>query len=289
MIDRVWELLQRKGERSGLVLRRGSWSDLSEAGDRRVSGLPVDERAPQQRRRLQRLRESLLRRDWTGVAVEIAIVAIGVLLAFRVEQWGQRRDHAREEHLFLERLYTEYGRAEEELQSAVAVHERVLREFSTAFAARSDRARVGALSRRRDFGCDAGYFRTAAFNDTIFQELINSGQLRIVTDIELRNDIRDLATAQAQVRDRVERGNDAARDRQPYTLPYRRFELEPSGRSSCYVEWEQLFKDRQAINASVFTYRLHQLVLEGRRDLLRQTTQVRHSIACKLRKPQCRA
>jgi hypothetical protein len=238
---------------------------------------------------LQRLRESLLRRDWLGVAVEIAIVAVGVLLAFRVEQWGQQRDHAREEQLFLDRLYTEYGRAEEELKSAVAVHERVLREFSTAFGARSDRARVGALSKRREFGCGAGYFRTAAFNDTIFQELISSGQLRIVADSDLRNEIRDLATAQAQVRDRVERGNDAARDRQPYMLPYRRYELEPGGRSNCYVEWDQLFKDRQAINASIFTYRLHQLVLEGRRDLLRQTTHVRHSIACKLGKPECRS
>lgn len=253
-----------------------------------MSDLPVDEGASQQRRRLQRLRESLLRRDWLGVAVEIAIVALGVLLAFRVEQWGQRRDHARDEYLFLERLHTEYGRAEEELKSAVAVHERVLRQFSAAFAVRSDPARVGALSRRREFGCDAGYFRTAAFNDTIFQELISSGQLRVVADIDLRNDIRDLATAQAQVRDRVERANDAARDRQPFMRSYRRYELEPSGRSSCYVEWEQLFKDQQAINASIFTYRLHQLVLEGRRDLLRQTIEVRRSIACKLGKPQCR-
>lgn len=249
----------------------------------------MDERGSQQRRRLQRLRESLLGRDWVGVAVEIAIVALGVLLAFRVEQWGQRRDHAREEHLFLERLFTEYGRAEEELKLAVAAHERVLRDFSTAFAARSDSSRLSALSKRPEFGCDAGYFRTAAFNDTIFQELISSGQLRIVEDIDLRNDIRDLATAQAQVRDRVERGSDAARDRQPDMRPYRRYELAPNGRSMCYVEWEQVFKDRQAINASIFTYRLHQLVSEGRRDLLRQTTEVRQSIACKLGKPQCRS
>jgi hypothetical protein len=254
-----------------------------------VSDLPVDKRAGLQRRRLQRLRESLLRRDWMGVAVEIAIVAVGVLLAFRIEQWGQQRDHAREEHLFLERLYTEYGRAEEELKTALAAHQRVLREFSTAFEVRSDLARMGALSRRRGFGCEAGYFRTAAFNDTIFQELISSGQLRIVTDTNLRNQIRDLATAQAQVRDRVERASDAARDRQPFIRPYQRYELEPSDRASCYVEWEQLFKDRQAINAAVFTYRMHQLILEGRRDLLRQTSHVRRSIACKLGKPQCRS
>jgi hypothetical protein len=262
---------------------------LFETGDRRVSDLPVEERANQQRRRLRRLRESLLRRDWIGVAVEIAIVALGVLLAFRFEQWGQQRNHAREERLFLERLYTEYGRAEEELKMAVAAHQRVLREFSAAFAVRSDRARMSALSRRRGFGCDAGYFRTAAFNDTISQELISSGQLRIVTDSELRTEIRDLATAQAQVRDRVERGSDAARDNRAYTQPYQRYELEPSGRSSCYVEWDQLFEDRQAVTAAIFTYRLHELVLEGRRDLLRQTIQVRHSVACALGKPQCRS
>lgn len=254
-----------------------------------MSDLPVDKGPNLQRSRLQRLGENLAQRDWVGVTFEIAIVTLGVLLAFRVEQWGQHRNDAREERQFLERLHSEYGRAAEELQNAAAAHERVLREYAAAFAVRSDLDRLRALSRREGFGCGAGYLRTAAFNDTIFQELINSGQLSIVSNSQLRSQIRDLATAQASLRDRAERGNDAVRDQGPLISPYYRYELEPSGISTCYVEWERLFADPQAVTAAVRTYRMHELVLEGRRDLQQQTTRLRASIACKLGKPECRS
>ena len=253
-----------------------------------MNDLPSKDDPGPQRGRLRRLSENLRRRDWVGVTVEIAIVALGVLLAFRIEQWGQQRNDARDERQFLERLHSEYGRATEELKAETAAHERLLRELAGAFAVRSSPARLQALSQQEGFGCGGGYLRTAAFNDTIFQELISSGQLSIVSNSELRSQIRDLATEQASLRDRAERGNEAVRDQGPLISPYYRYELEPSGRSTCYVEWERLFKDPLAVTATVRTYRMHELVLRGRRDLLKQTVQVRDSIACTLGRPDCR-
>jgi hypothetical protein len=82
-----------------------------------MNPLPVEDTPNQKRRRLLRLREGLLKRDWVGVAAEMAIVAIGVLLAFQIDQWGDRRNRAEAERQFLERPYSEYHRGEHDRAS----------------------------------------------------------------------------------------------------------------------------------------------------------------------------
>jgi hypothetical protein len=57
--------------------------------------------------RLTRLIDTLRRRDWLGIGIELAVVTLGVLLAFQIDQWGDRRKQAREEQQFLGRLYFE--------------------------------------------------------------------------------------------------------------------------------------------------------------------------------------
>ena len=42
--------------------------------------------------RLVRISDALRARDWLGLGLELAVVTIGVLLAFEIEQWGQRRN-----------------------------------------------------------------------------------------------------------------------------------------------------------------------------------------------------
>ena len=61
--------------------------------------------------RLTRLTDTLRRRDWLGTGIELAVVTLGVLLAFQIDQWGDRRKQAQEEQQLLGRLYFEYQRA----------------------------------------------------------------------------------------------------------------------------------------------------------------------------------
>lgn len=239
------------------------------------------------RLRLQRLMEALRRRDWLGLLMEILVVTLGVLLAFEIEQWAQTRQRVADERLFLERLHFDYGRAAEEMRTVIGHHDNVIRLYRRAFAARHDPQRLQAYS--AEFGgCRAGYLGTAPFSDTVFQELISSGKLDRIRDPRLRSKIRDLTTTQAWLKDRADAGREVARDSTPALIRHQRYEISPDGTSTCQILWAQLFNDPAAVTAAVRTYRMHELVGKGRRDLLRETESVRKDIGTALGKSERR-
>lgn len=239
--------------------------------------------------RLRRLRDALKARDWLGIGIELAVVTVGILLAFEIEQWGERRARAAEERQFLERLYREYQRGVEELNFVIARnHNKVMSDFQKAFAARGDPARLGQYAGTDNFGCDAGYLRTTAFSDTAFQELVSSGRLSIVSDPALRTRIRDLTTEQASLKDRAAAGSEAAQNQRAFLDPYYRYELLPDGSTRCFVDWQALFANPRAVTAAVLIYRMHELVGNGRVNLRRMTEDVRAELGCELGKATCR-
>ena len=61
----------------------------------------------QQKMWLQRVSHLVRTRDWFGIAIEVAVVALGVLLAFQFDQWAQNRRQARDERQFLDRMWRE--------------------------------------------------------------------------------------------------------------------------------------------------------------------------------------
>jgi hypothetical protein len=246
-----------------------------------------DTSAPTKRLRLQRLREALRNRDWLGLLFETLVVTLGVLLAFEIEQWAQQRQRALDERLFLERLHFDYGRAAGEMRSVIGHHDDIIRLFRRAFAARDDPQRLQALSAVQG-GCRAGYLGTAPFSDTVFQELISSGKLDRIRDPRLRSEIRDLTTTQAWLKDRADAGREVTRDSTPAMIRHHRFEILPDGRSTCWILWRELFNDPAAVTAAVRTYRMHELVGSGRRDLLQETESVRKDIGAALGKPERR-
>ncbi len=238
--------------------------------------------------RLPRLLGALRARDWTGIGIEIAIVTIGVLLAFQVQQWGEARQRAKEERQFLERLYFEYQRGVDELRRVNRTHEQVMRDFRSAFAARDNPAQLKRYSQQVSFGCGGGYIRTTPFNDTIFTELLSSGRLDVVADPRLRDQIRDLAGAQASMKDRAVLSVEAARERAPLLHPYYRYELGADGKTLCYVGWPELVADPPALSGAAFVYRMHEFIYDGRRTLAADIARVRGEIGCALGKEACR-
>ena len=239
--------------------------------------------------RLSRVRDAFRARDWLGIGIELVVVTLGVLLAFQVDQWGDSRKQAREERQFLGRLYVEYQRAIDELKSVNDdSHKGVMSDIRAAFAARHDPAKLREYSEQGGFGCEAGYLQSAPFSYTASQELISSGRLNVIADPGLRDQIRDLATAQALLRDWGTLGTEAARGEVPYLRRYFRYELTPDGRSHCNIRWAELFQDEAAVTALIRQYRMHELHAGDRNDVIRLTQKVRGGIACKIGKPECK-
>jgi hypothetical protein len=237
--------------------------------------------------RLARLREAMRARDWFGIAIETLVVTLGVLLAFEFEQWAQERQRGEDERQFLERLHFDYGRAAREMRLVIGHHDEVIRDYRQAFAARHDPQRLRAYSANLG-GCRAGYLRTTPFSDTVFQELISSGKLDRIRDPELRARIRDLTTKQAELKDRAAAGREVTRDEGSSLTRHQRYEILPDGTSTCRVLWPELFADPASVTAAVRTYRMHELVGQGREDLLRQTESVRRDIGAALGKHEVR-
>ena len=238
--------------------------------------------------RLTRLIGAVRQRDWLGITIEVAVVTLGVLVAFQIDQWGDQRKQARDERHFLERLYTEYHRGLAELDDLDGDSRRVREQIRQAMAARGSRIELDPLSRREGFACGVARFRNANFNDTAFEELIASGRLNLISDAALRSEVRDLAAAQATASKQIEYSRQLMLNQLAHLDPYYRFELEPGGRSQCRIDWAGLVKDRKAVNAMVRGHRVHGFVMDERQKVRTRTEALIRRLACILGKPDCR-
>ena len=237
--------------------------------------------------RLSRLRDALRSRDWLGIGIELAVVTIGILIAFQIDQWADRRKRAGEERQFLERLYTEYQRGIAELDFVDRDSRRIREQIRQALAARVDANRLQAVSSLNDFGCGAGRFRSANFNDTGFTELVSSGRLNIISDPTLRSEVRDLAAAQATSSKQVEYARELMLGQLPYLDNYYRFDIDAAGRESCRLDWSVLVRDPKAVNAMTRAHRVHGFVMDERQKVRARSQALIRRLACILDKPEC--
>jgi hypothetical protein len=241
------------------------------------------------RLRLERLAEVLRRRDWLGLLFEILVVTLGVLLAFQIDQWGDRRKQAREERQFLERLYAEYQRGIAELDTVDQFSRTLQEEIRGGMAARGNAALLEALSRRQaSNSCGFGRIRDATFNDTGFEELISSGRINLITDPSLRSEVRDLAAEQAASARQVLYSRELMFGQLRHVDPYYLFDMDAAGRPRCRTDWPALVRDQQAVNAVIRGHRVHGFVLDGRQRVRARMQALIGRLACKLGKPECK-
>lgn len=225
-------------------------------------------------------------RDWVGIAIEVAVVTLGVLLAFRIDQWGQDRRQAVEERQFLERMWRETAGGMQENDWVIQVHARNRRVAFNGLQQANDPAVLNRLAASPD-ACFGPSFPGLGFNDTSYEELSASGRLNVVSDPALRSTLRDVAAAQA---DAVSQLNYARSQGIPITDALETFiilSFDQDGNRVCRVNWPALVSDHRARNAVVRSARLHGLMWLKRaysRDVL---AKAHNAIACKLSKPDC--
>ena len=165
----------------------------------------------------------------------------------------------------------------------------MIADIRAVFEARKDPARLEAFRRNVDFGCGVARFRAAPFNDTAFEELLSSGRLNMISDQQLRGEIRDLATAQAAAEKQVGYGRELIFSQLSELTPYYRFDIIAGGKTTCSLDWARLLKDPAAVNTIVRAYRVHGLTLDERLKVKHRTERLLGNLACKLGKPECKA
>ena len=239
---------------------------------------------------LRRTADLVRERDWFGIAIEIAVVTLGVLFAFQIDQWGQDRRQARDERQFLERMYRDTAEAIRENDWAVALHATVRRRAIEGIRHPNDEP-AGMTPARKAPGsfCGLTSYPGLGFNDTNYDVLIASGRLNIVSDPELRAQLREVAAAQADSVTQLNYNRSRSITFQQAIEPYSIRQFDKNGNSSCRIDWPALVKDRDARNA-VMRGAGYQILMWVRRAYTRDILAKAHNrIACKLGKPDCLA
>ena len=232
---------------------------------------------------MRRIAGAFRARDWAGIAIELAVVTLGVLLAFQIDQWAQDRRQARDERQFLERMWRETAEAIGENDWVISLHAINRRDLLQGLNARRD---PQALARRRS-GCGAESLPGLGFNDTSYEELSASGRLNIVSDPQLRMELRRVAASQADAVGQLNYARQRGIPIRQALDPYWRADIDRDGKRSCRVNWSDLVKDQRAVNAVVLAER-NQLLMWWKRAYTRDLLATAHNrIACKLGKPDC--
>lgn len=238
--------------------------------------------------RLTRLTDTLRRRDWLGIGIELAVVTLGVLLAFQIDQWGDRRKRAGEERQFIEQLYADARVGADELRPILETHRKFLREAGRALLAQGDSGKIASLPHGPDFGCGLPGFAPAPYNDTAYADIVQSGRLGLLSDPALRTAVRDLAASQLLGATEVASSRQQLLIFMPPIDPYYRVSIDRKFQPLCHIDWPQLLSDQRAVNAIARGVRRHLQVLRSRERTYQQTLRVQRMLACKIGKPECR-
>jgi hypothetical protein len=237
--------------------------------------------------RLQRLLTAFRDRDWAAIFIELLVVTLGVLLAFQIDQWGQDRRQAKQERQFLERMWRETSEAMRENDWVIGIHARIQLGIVRGLNGNGSAQTPDSQPRKPEWGCGADSMIGLGFNDTSYHELSASGGLNIVSDPDLRAELRDVAAAQA---DAVAQLNWSRQNSIPIRRaldPYYFMDLDRDGNRTCTVNWGALQKDPIARSAVARASRNH-VLMWWKRAYTRDVLATAHNrIACKLGKSDC--
>ena len=238
--------------------------------------------------RWRRIVAQMRERDWIGIAIEFAIVTLGVLFAFQIDQWAQNWRQAREERQFLKRMWQETAEALEETEWVMTLHARFRREFIEGFQSLDDPAALQRLAQTPNVGCRVAVIPTLGFNNTSFQELSSSGRLNIISDPDIRAQLRHVVAAQGNAEalrlNQFQLSIDIQRSLDPYFL----LGLDSNVERTCRMDWPRLARDPEARNALVRAVRVHNINFTRRAWVRDKLLIARNSIGCALGKPDCR-
>lgn len=239
--------------------------------------------------RLERVRAALRLRDWLGIAIELVVVTLGVLLAFQIDQWAQDRRQARDERQFLDRMWRETADAIEETQWIMTMYGRFRQESIEGYRALEDPKRLAHLIGEPNIGCRGAVMPGLGYNTTSFQELSASGRLNLISDPDLRASLRAVVAAQADAEANRQNSVEFAMEGFRMTEPYLVRGLDAHDNRMCRVDWLRLARDPAGSVAMARAARLHSLMWMKYAYVHDKLAAAHNQLACHLRKPDCRA
>ncbi|HYJ53819.1 MAG TPA: hypothetical protein VEW04_11680 [Allosphingosinicella sp.] len=131
--------------------------------------------------------------DWLAVAGELAIVVVGILIAFQLDRWAEHWRQSNDRRLYLQRLAEESrgnARALEKRRDEYNENSAQVLGLARAVADPTQRARIAT---RPDYGCGVLHLPAARLQTAALEEAGDAGALELLPDAQLRRLVHDAA------------------------------------------------------------------------------------------------
>ena len=233
----------------------------------------------------KRIVYALRRQDWTMIAIEFALVLVGVLLAFQINEWANQRARTGDSQLAAERLL-------QELELSVAYHRQTV-EYGNQIRDGLGFAMgpiVGkALQEADEERITVGLVRARAMvalapPSSVYDDLVSSGDFNQIGSVTARAAISRYR-ASLSFEERM---------RQYLQVPlsdYQRisafsYEADPRGQKQIrlFVDFPALMRDRQAQQLIALTAENHRILLMLRKRALRDSERMCVALANSIRR-----
>ena len=149
----------------------------------------------------QRLGSALRERDWAGVLIELAIVMVGVFLGIEATNWNQARQDRAQEKRYYAQIVVDLRRDVETLQDSQRLSRDHDAAAETLIHAMDDG--IPARMTASDFASSvqlAGFLYIPSPTRRTYDELISTGNLRLLRDGEAKDAIAAYYEAFAELR-----------------------------------------------------------------------------------------
>jgi len=153
---------------------------------------------------MQRFAVSLRERDWGTVLLEIVIVVVGIFIGLQVDDWNESRKDRRDEQRFLQQLHADVLLAEQMSERVRARRLQHLQHMISASDVLYGRVERDELTNDECRAIDALDALNIAVADLpSFAELVATGRLDIVRNVELRNALLGYDQAKGSLKELV--------------------------------------------------------------------------------------
>ena len=184
--------------------------------------------------------------DWWSVLVELAVVVLGIIIAFELNEWDQRRQERQDEVALLKHLSEETAADIVSIRHIRDEHRESAVNYVQLAAAVADRASAEAYRRRGERGCNL--LRLPAVRYHSRGGLEAGERSEIIGDAELRHLIRR-ADAERAFNDRQLDYFRASFLRYGEIIePYMRWRQDSPEAATCTVDIEALGRDARAVS-----------------------------------------
>ena len=146
---------------------------------------------------LRKLAEAMRRQDWFVVVLEILIVVVGIFIGLQVDDWNRQREERALLDSYLERLRLETLQNidvyEETIDGWANISDLFLRYHDHI---RNDSRPLPDPVALATHLCRNGVMGIPGYDNSVFDEMIATGYLRLVSDQDLRDALQTYAGRQ---------------------------------------------------------------------------------------------